>query len=100
MALDLVKATGAGAFEGDAPFVSVDGANTRHDDRNGISAFATVTLEGFYAGTEEANKRLSLHPDTPRFYLGAMARAHLGVLFIDEIGEPSAGTQNVPPTGT
>lgn len=87
LALDLAKKSRRSVFKRDAPFVAVDGASIQHDRYNNIGAFATVVVEGFYGGSQDANARLNLHPDTPRLYLGTMARAHLGVLFIDEIGE-------------
>ena len=87
VALDMAIASKRSAFKKGAPFVAVDGATLAADGFNRISGLQTLVNESFYNTVRERNKRLNLHPDTPDFRLGPMARAHLGVLFIDEVGE-------------
>ena len=95
IALDIARRSKRTPFERDAPFVYVDGTALPDDRYNNIGGLKTHVAESFYSGTRDRNKLLDLHPDTPDIRLGPMARAHLGILFIDEIGELSHENQTL-----
>jgi DNA polymerase III delta prime subunit len=86
LGMQLAKATGT-LFSDDAPFVSVDCAGLHTDRTNNILALRSVVIPSFYSSQRDRNLRLNLHTDTPEIELGCMAKAHLGILFLDELGE-------------
>ncbi len=86
IAFDAAKLLPKSAFAKDAPFVTIDGATMLFDSRNHIGGLTTFVHEAFYDGVRERNEQKG-HAGTPELVFGACARAHLGVLFIDEIGE-------------
>lgn len=87
LALDIAKSSGASAFAEDAPFIVVDGATLTRDGYNKISGISTQVTEGIYGSVRDANRARGLHLDTPDIRFGPLAQAHMGILFIDEIGE-------------
>lgn len=86
IAFEAAKLSPKSAFAEDAPFVTIDGATMVYDGRNHIGGLTTFVHEAFYDGVRERNEQKG-HAGTPELVFGACARAHLGVLFIDEIGE-------------
>lgn len=87
IALEIAKANDSGVFADDVPFIIVDGATLMHDAGNRISGLSTQAIESFYSNVRDVNKQLGLHPNTPQIRFGPLAQAHMGILFIDEIGE-------------
>ncbi|MHB8147169.1 MAG: ATP-binding protein [Vulcanimicrobiaceae bacterium] len=73
-------------FTDDAPFVEIDGTALMHDAKNNISPLRTWLNNSVYGHVIDNNEKFKRHPSTPMFQLGAMASAHGGILFIDEIG--------------
>jgi ATP-dependent Lon protease len=93
LALDLARGSKNSAFAKDAPYVYIDATSLGHDRANAISGIRSVVSESIYGYVRTRNEQLGLHPDTPEMRLGPMPRAHMGILFIDEIGE--LATENV-----
>ncbi len=85
LAFRLAKEHSPDLFRGDAPFIEIDGANLIYDDR-GFSVLTSHALEGFYGNVHDRQVEKGL-TGLPEVVLGSCARAHLGILFVDEIGE-------------
>ena len=86
LAFEAAKLSPKSAFAEDAPFVTIDGATMFYDEGNHIGGLATFVHEAFYGAVRDRNERKGCE-GVPEIVFGACARAHLGVLFIDEIGE-------------
>ncbi|MHB8349361.1 MAG: ATP-binding protein [Vulcanimicrobiaceae bacterium] len=91
MALTLAKESGRSQFADDAPFVEADGASMMHDMAHRINALTSYVVEATYSGVTE---RANVPQGCPEINFGAVAQAHLGVLFVDEIGELPAWVLN------
>ncbi len=83
LALDAVKKLGRSSFEGDAPFVEVDGTTLRWDPREVTNPLMGSVHDPIYQGA----RRDLAEGGIPEPKLGLVSEAHGGVLFIDEIGE-------------
>ncbi len=86
IAFEAAKLSPKSAFAEDAPFVTIDGATMLYDERNHIGGLTTFVFEAFYGSVRDRNEQKG-REGVPELVFGACARAHLGVLFIDEIGE-------------
>ena len=69
-------------FSADAPFVEVDGATSRFDERGIADPLIGSVHDPIYQGAGSLGQA-----GIPQPKLGAVSRAHGGILFIDEIGE-------------
>jgi MoxR-like ATPase len=87
LALDIARSSQRSVFAEDAPFEEVDGTAVHLDKANNFCELFTVAIEGYYRVAMKAAKRGGLPRGLPYFQFGACARAHGGVLFIDEIAE-------------
>ena len=86
LAFEAAKISPKSAFAEDAPFVTIDGATMAYDESNHIGGLTTFVHEAFYGSVRKRNREKD-REGVPEIAFGACARAHLGVLFIDEIGE-------------
>ena len=80
--LCLEEAKGVG-FDEDAPFVEYDCASGNHDEYNKISNLLGFVEDPTYRGSSSSARERGV----PDIKIGAMSRAHRGILFLDEIGE-------------
>ena len=82
LVLDEAKHSLGSPFAADAPFVEVDGATSRFDERGIADPLIGSVHDPIYQGAGSLGQA-----GIPQPKLGAVSRAHGGILFIDEIGE-------------
>lgn len=82
LALDYVKNIPSSPFMANAPFVELDGATARFDERGIADPLMGSVHDPIYQGAGALGNR-----GVPQPKPGAVNKAHGGVLFIDEIGE-------------
>lgn len=90
LALEAAKQRAYTPFEGEAPFVEVDGSTLRWDPREVSNPLLGSVHDPIYQGA----KRDLADGSVPEPKLGLVTDAHGGVLFIDEIGELDMTLQN------
>jgi ATP-dependent Lon protease len=90
LVLQAAKQVKGAPFEGDAPFVEVDGATLRWDPRDVTNPLLGSVHDPIYQGA----RRDLADTGVPEPKLGLVTDAHGGVLFIDEIGELDPMLQN------
>jgi MoxR-like ATPase len=94
LAHDIAKKSGTSAFASDAPFVEIDCTNIVLSEQHKINPITSMVLDGFWGNVMDANKDKQRPRDMPQINFGAAAKAHGGVLFLDEIGELPAWVLN------
>jgi ATP-dependent Lon protease len=90
LALQYAKEKEYTPFDGEAPFVEVDGTTLRWDPREVTNPLLGSVHDPIYQGA----KRDLADGAVPEPKLGLVTDAHGGVLFIDEIGEMDPVLQN------
>lgn len=82
LALDYAKSCPASPFGVNAPFIEIDGATSRFDERGIADPLLGSVHDPIYQGAGQLGSQ-----GIPQPKPGAVNNAHGGVLFIDEIGE-------------
>ncbi len=90
LALQAAVAMGRSPFQGGAPFVEVDGATLRWDERGAVDPLLGSVHDPIYQGARQGLGEGGV----PEPRTGLVTAAHGGVLFIDEIGEMPLPLQN------
>ena len=86
LALDYVSKQPNSRFSEDAPFIEVSGSTMGADEYNRMNPLIATVNAITYRGVSDRQEARGLK-NLPEIILGACSLAHLGVLFIDEIGE-------------
>lgn len=82
IALDIAKSTQGSPFKKDAPFVEIDATTLRFDERGIADPLIGSVHDPIYQGAGAYGPA-----GVPQPKVGAVTKAHGGILFIDEIGE-------------
>jgi len=82
LVLDEAKRNTASPFKSDAKFVEIDGATARFDERGIADPLIGSVHDPIYQGAGAMGMA-----GIPQPKMGAVTKAHGGVLFIDEVGE-------------
>jgi len=82
LALDYAKSCPVSPFGANAPFIEIDGATSRFDERGIADPLLGSVHDPIYQGAGQLGSQ-----GIPQPKPGAVNNAHGGVLFIDEIGE-------------
>lgn len=82
LVLEMAKRNEASPFKKNAPFVELDGATSRFDDRGIADPLIGSVHDPIYQGAGAMGQA-----GIPQPKHGAVTKAHGGMLFIDEIGE-------------
>lgn len=82
IALEIAKRTEGSPFKKDAPFIEIDATTLRFDERGIADPLIGSVHDPIYQGAGAYGPA-----GIPQPKMGAVTKAHGGVLFIDEIGE-------------
>ncbi len=82
LVLEMAKESEGTPFRKDAPFIEVDATCVRFDERSIADPLIGSVHDPIYQGAGQMGQQ-----GVPQPKMGAVSRAHGGVLFLDEIGE-------------